>query len=45
MGLSKDEIDRRVREAAELVGLSEDMLAQSPFELSGGQKRRVPSRA
>lgn len=41
MGLSKDEIDRRVREAAELVGLSEDMLAQSPFELSGGQKRRV----
>ena len=36
MGLSKDEIDRRVREAAELVGLSEDMLAQSPFELSGG---------
>ena len=41
MGLSKDEIDRRVREAAELVGLSEDMLSQSPFELSGGQKRRV----
>lgn len=41
MGLSKDEIDRRVREAAELVGLSEDMLTQSPFELSGGQKRRV----
>ena len=32
---------RTVREAAELVGLSEDMLAQSPFELSGGQKRRV----
>ena len=30
-----------MREAAELVGLSEDMLAQSPFELSGGQKRRV----
>ena len=30
-----------MREAAELVCLSEDMLAQSPFELSGGQKRRV----
>ena len=40
MGLSKDEIDRRVREAAELVGLSEDMLAQSPFELSGGHRGR-----
>lgn len=41
MGLSKDEIDRRVREAAAFVGLSEDLLDKSPFELSGGQKRRV----
>ena len=41
MGLSKDEIDRRVREAAALVGLREDQLQVSPFDLSGGQKRRV----
>ena len=36
-----DEIDRRVREAARLVGLSEEQLEVSPFDLSGGQKRRV----
>ena len=41
MGLDRDEIDRRVREAAGFVGIGEDMLQQSPFELSGGQKRRV----
>ena len=41
MKLSEEEIDRRVREAAAFVGLSEAMLEQSPFELSGGQKRRV----
>ena len=41
MGLDEKEIDRRVRQAAEFVGLSESMLGQSPFELSGGQKRRV----
>ena len=41
MGLSKDEIDRRVREAADFVGLTEEQLNVSPFELSGGQKRRV----
>ena len=41
MGLSEDEIDRRVREAAEFVGLGDDILEQSPFALSGGQKRRV----
>ena len=41
MGLSKQEIDRRVREAASLVGLTEDQLQVSPFDLSGGQKRRV----
>ena len=41
MGLSKEEIDRRVREAAGFVGLTEDQLQVSPFDLSGGQKRRV----
>ena len=41
MGLSKEEIDRRVLEAAELVGLTREQLAVSPFDLSGGQKRRV----
>ena len=41
MGLDKDEIDRRVRENCRNVGLSEDVLDKSPFELSGGQKRRV----
>ncbi len=41
MGLSEGEIDRRVRTTAQAVGLSEDMLQKSPFELSGGQKRRV----
>lgn len=41
MGLSKDEIDRRVRRAAGFVGIPEENLQKSPFELSGGQKRRV----
>ena len=41
MGLDKDEIDRRIREAAAFVELPEDVLQTSPFELSGGQKRRV----
>ena len=41
MGLDKEEIDRRVRENCRIVGLSEDVLDKSPFELSGGQKRRV----
>ena len=41
MGLSPEEIDRRVREAAAVVGLSEAQLQVSPFDLSGGQKRRV----
>ena len=41
MGLSDEEIAARVRRAATFVGLSEDTLAESPFELSGGQKRRV----
>lgn len=41
MGLSDGEIDRRIKETARLVGLSPDLLEKSPFELSGGQKRRV----
>ena len=41
MKLSADEIDRRVREAAGFVGLTEAQLQASPFDLSGGQKRRV----
>jgi energy-coupling factor transport system ATP-binding protein len=41
MGLSVDEIDSRVKEAISVVGLKEDHLSKSPFELSGGQKRRV----
>ncbi|MGN0715659.1 MAG: energy-coupling factor transporter ATPase [Anaerovoracaceae bacterium] len=42
LGLTQDEIDERVREALELVGLPYDEVAErSPFELSGGQKRRV----
>jgi len=41
MELSQEEIDRRVKEAAELVGLKPRHLEQSPFELSGGQKRRA----
>ncbi|MBC8569223.1 energy-coupling factor transporter ATPase [Zongyangia hominis] len=41
IGLSKEEIDERVREAAMFVGLRESTLEKSPFELSGGQKRRV----
>ena len=41
MGLDPKEIDRRVREAAGFVGLTEQQLEVSPFDLSGGQKRRV----
>ena len=41
MGLKEDEIDRRVRAAAASVGLRDDQLEVSPFDLSGGQKRRV----
>lgn len=41
MGLSQAEIDERVREASKFCGLDEDILKRSPFELSGGQKRRV----
>ena len=41
MGFSDEEIDKRVRESAALVGLKEKHLTRSPFDLSGGQKRRV----
>lgn len=41
MGLDSAEIDRRVRHAAEFVGLSEEHLKKSPFDLSGGEKRRA----
>ena len=41
MGLEEKEVDRRVREAAGFVGLTEQQLEVSPFDLSGGQKRRV----
>ena len=41
MGFSDEEIDKRIRESAALVGLKEKHLTRSPFDLSGGQKRRV----
>lgn len=41
MGLNESEIDEAVREAAQFVGIPDDLLDASPFELSGGQKRRV----
>ncbi len=41
MGLDVEEIERRVREAAEFCGVEEAWLERSPFDLSGGQKRRV----
>ena len=41
LGLSQTEIETRAKEALDLVGLDENFYKQSPFELSGGQKRRV----
>ena len=41
MGLDEGEIDRRVRRSAHFVGLDDSLLEKSPFDLSGGQKRRV----
>lgn len=38
MELSEDEIDNRVKKAADFVGLKPDMLNKSPFDLSGGEK-------
>ncbi len=40
-GLSADEVNKRVEEAARFVGLDDEILEKSPFDLSGGQKRRV----
>lgn len=41
MGLSENEIEKRVADAAKLVGLSDKLLDKSPFDLSGGEKRRA----
>ena len=41
MGLAQEEIDKRVEKYSSLIGLDKDILEKSPFELSGGQKRRV----
>ena len=41
MGLDADEVDRRVKQSARFVGLEDGVLEKSPFDLSGGQKRRV----
>ena len=41
LGLSDDEVAKRVEEAARFTGISEELMDASPFELSGGQKRRV----
>lgn len=41
MKLSKTEVDERVREAANFVGVPDSIFEKSPFDLSGGQKRRV----
>ncbi len=41
MGLSQEEIDRRIKRTAAALGIPEELLKKSPFELSGGEKRRV----
>ncbi len=41
MGLDENEISKRVKDAAKFVGLNNELLKKSPFDLSGGQKRRV----
>ena len=41
MGLDSEEVDRRVRRAAGFAGIKEENLKKSPFDLSGGQKRRA----
>ena len=40
-GLSGDELDKRIKEALAFVGMDESFYKKSPFDLSGGQKRRV----
>lgn len=41
MGLSEDETDKRIKEVSGFLGLTDEMLSKSPFELSGGEKRRA----
>ena len=41
MGLTEEEIAKRIQDAARFTGLSDEMLKKSPFDLSGGQKRRA----
>ena len=41
MGLDEEEIAKRVQEAAQIVGLKPELLSKSPFDLSGGEKRRA----
>lgn len=41
LGLDQNEIDRRVKNSAKMVGINDDLLEKSPFDLSGGQKRRA----
>lgn len=41
MGLNQEEIDKRVRDAAHFIGVKDEHLQKSPFDLSGGEKRRV----
>ena len=41
LGLDKNEVDKRVRDAAKMTNIKEELFDKSPFELSGGQKRRV----
>ncbi len=41
MGLSEEEVDKRVKMAAKFCGITDEMLKGSPFDLSGGQKRRI----
>lgn len=41
MGLSSDEIDTRIKEICRLIGIGEEYFSKSPFDLSGGEKRRV----
>lgn len=41
MGLSKEDVDKRVRTAAKYVGIPEKAFSSHPFDLSGGEKRRV----
>ncbi|MBO6232003.1 MAG: energy-coupling factor transporter ATPase [Ruminiclostridium sp.] len=41
MGMSEEETDKAVREAARTMGIPDELLERSPFDLSGGQKRRV----